>query len=182
MMHIGMLYKLIKGSGIHLHQEPYCLALAPIVYDKILDPAKECDAQHQYLLMVYLGASLHLCLIRWDLIIDIVLIQQHVRKPNYEHLHLTNFVMKRAKSNPRRDLKFLTLKPPLRLLDVSNASYATKKTSYAIEELLNLLTTETTLKLRPGSKEISAKDFHDFLSSSSAAQSVVRKRQDSKAH
>ena len=98
-----------------------------------------------------------------------MIIQQHVRKPTYEHLHLANLVMKRAKSNPRRGLKFLPLKPPLRLLDVSDASYATKKTSHAIEGQLNLLTTETTLKLRPGSNELAAKDFREFLSCSSAA-------------
>jgi hypothetical protein len=78
-------------------------------------------------------------------------------------------VMKRAKSNPKRGLKFLVLKPPLRLLDVSDASYATKKTSYAIEGQLNLLTQETAFKLKPGSNELSPSDFRQFLCSAGPA-------------
>ena len=44
---------------------------------------------------------------------------------------------------PRRGLVFLKLTPPLRILSISDASFATSKTSYVIEGILNLITEDT---------------------------------------
>ena len=96
-------------------------------------------------------------------------LQQYVKKPLYAHLHGANLVIKRAKSNSKRGLRYLPLKPPLRLLDISDASHAGKRTSYAIEGQINLLTSETSLQLQPGSNELSPDELRRFLSSGSAA-------------
>ena len=172
MIHVGMMYERIPAGighgGIHLHQEPYCMALKPIEYDKTKKHDVETNAKDQHKFMVCIGGLLHLCLTRWDLIVDIVVLQQFVRKPNYGHMHGADLVIKRAKSNAFRGLKCLPLKPPLRLLDISDASHAGKRTSYAIGQI-DILTTETGLQLRPGNNELTAAELQKFLSSSDAA-------------
>ena len=75
MIHVGMMYERIPTGGIHLHQEPCCVALKPIEYDKTKKHDVETDAKDQHKFMVCLGGLLYLCLTRWDLIVDIVVLQ-----------------------------------------------------------------------------------------------------------
>ena len=59
------------------------MASKPIEYDKTKKHDVETDAKDQHKFMVCIGGLLYLCLTRWDLIVDIVVLQQFVRKPNY---------------------------------------------------------------------------------------------------
>ena len=65
MIHVGMMCERIPGGigngGTHLHQEPYCMALKLIEYDKIKKHDVETDAKDQRKFMVCSGGLLYLC-------------------------------------------------------------------------------------------------------------------------
>ena len=64
MTHVGVVYERIPTGGIMLHQEPYCLALKPVEYNKEKKHDVEADAAGQHKFMVCVGGLLYLCLTR----------------------------------------------------------------------------------------------------------------------
>jgi hypothetical protein len=101
--------------------------------------------------------------------VDNTFLQQYVKKQLYAHLHCANLVSDLTKSISKRDFMHLPVKPPKRLLDISDASHAGNRTRYANEVQTSLLTSETSLQLKPEANELTAEELRSFLSSSSAA-------------
>ena len=151
MTHVGISYEpvTVHGErGLLLHQEKFCLALTTIPIDP--KRAKQLNDKvtpaEQSQLRGSLGGLLFLCSTRNDLIADVIGLQTHICAPLVLHLKAANTLTNRAKLTPRRGLLFLKLTPPLRALSISDASFATSKTSYAIEGILNLITEDTMAK------------------------------------
>ena len=148
MDHVGISYEaIVQGTtpGVLMHQSKFCLQLTNIPIDpaRSKKPEIDCTPAEQSLLRGSLGGLLFLCSTRSDLIADVIGLQTHICSPKILHLKAANTLTTRAKLTPRRGLVFLKLTPPLRILSISDASFATSKTSYAIEGILNLITEDT---------------------------------------
>ena len=94
-------------------------------------------------LRVGIGAVLFLCLTRWDLLFDLVLLQTLVTKATHQQLKDCNAVIHRAKLHKEQGLVHRPLKGRCgQISGVADSSHASKKSSYALEGNLVLLQPE----------------------------------------
>ena len=111
-----------------------------------------------------LGALLYLCLTRIDILADVVLLQTKICCATVGELKQANAIIRRARQFSNRGILYKRIAPPSRTLCISDASFATKKTSYAIEGQIILVTTSpNAIKLNPGSNDIENKSLRAFF-------------------
>ena len=90
-------------------------------------------------LRAILGALLYLVYTRPDIAADVVLLASRVTVATIGDLRQANTIVRKAQSHARRGLVFEPLEPPLVILSISDASFSTSSTSYAIEGMCVLL-------------------------------------------
>ena len=143
-----MEYSRTEYGGIKLTQVAYAEALKPLVINDVgaVTPqslTKPLDAANTIKLRGGIGAVLFLCLTRWDLLFDLVLLQTQVTTATGQTLKDCNAIVMRAKRHKTQGLIFQPLPGKFRkLAAVADSSHASKKSSYAFEGNLVLLQSE----------------------------------------
>ena len=138
--HCGATYMRNERGGISILQTEFCKKLTVVYICPRRDDHEVLQGREHSLFRSQVGAVLWLCLTRIDLIADTVLLQQELAGPKVIHLRATNLIIKRAKRNSECfGLHFNPLIPPLKLMEINDASHANSRTSYAIDGILTLL-------------------------------------------
>ena len=131
--HVGIEYNRLQDGGYHLHQANFCMAIRPAHVERgngnetPLGP-KELSAYRSVL-----GALLYLCITRADVAVDVVLLASRISKATFADLRAANSLVKRAQQNPTRGLVYPRLQGPLAVFSISDSSFSTSSTSYAVE-------------------------------------------------
>jgi hypothetical protein len=144
--HCGCKYERLRtgtapaDQGISITQFDFCSKLK---LAKIGENRRDTDvltAEEKTEFRSLLGGVLWLTLTRPDLLCECSLLQGQITTPTIADLKLANETVRRAqKHNHKAALHFAPLRGKLRLVCVSDASHATKKTSYAQEGISILL-------------------------------------------
>jgi hypothetical protein len=79
------------------------------------------------------GSLLYLLLTRLDLVADVCLIQTKVNSATVADLRFANSIVRRAHANKHLGLLYCKIEGARRVLTITDSSFATSKTSYAIE-------------------------------------------------
>ena len=107
------------------------------------------DAHGTTLLRGGIGAVLFLCLTRWDLLFDLVLLQTLVTKATVQQFKDCNAIIHRSQRNTLQGLVLHPSHGQRRKLSASaDSSHASKKSSYAFEGNLVLLQSENSVEPR----------------------------------
>ena len=158
-VHIGVHYDLMTfrtGRGFHMHQSSFCSAITTAEVPKGVGNSDKLTAQGLSQFRAVLGALLYLCVTRADIAIDIVLLASRTTIATYADLRAANALVKRAQRTPKRGLLFPPLQGPLVLLAISDASFSTSSTSYAVEGTAVVLRSTQGLPTSHGSFDASA--------------------------
>ena len=131
--HVGITYERTQTGGFRLHQEAYCLALRTAEIPRGIPSERTLTPPEVTQLRAILGALLYLVYTRPDIAADVVLLASRVTVATVADLRQANAVVRKAQANARRGLVFERLTPPLTILSISDASFSTSNTSYAIE-------------------------------------------------
>ena len=166
LMHVGCLYEHVETDPhghktVKISQQHFADSKNLMTVRKA-EPTTPCDAKEQHDFRASIGALLYLCMTRLDLVAEVVIIQSKVCCSTIGDLLACNQVVRRAKQYSARGIIYRPLQPPLRILAISDASFATSKTSYAIEGCLVLITSQQTIALKPGENRCSPADFKKF--------------------
>ena len=137
--HVGITYER-SGLGYKLHQKDFCMKLPLITVARGDKSDRDLRPEEVTTLRSSLGGLLYLIYTRPDVSADVVLLGTRVNKSTVEELRTANRIVRRAQQHPDRGFIFLPLRPPLRIVSFSDASFSTSSTSYAVEGVLVLLT------------------------------------------
>ena len=164
--HVGVYYEMItinNKPALKMGQQKFCNDIQPISIDPARKhhPSLPLTPTETTQLRAALGALLFLLITRGDLISDVVTLQTFINKAEIQHLKQANLIIGRAKQTPNRGLLFQKLTPPLRILSIGDSSFATSKTSYAIEGKLELITEDRPYEMKAG--KLSVADTNLFL-------------------
>ena len=132
-VHVGVHYDKREGGGYHLHQDTYCQAMKVAEVPRGQANEVSLDAAGTSALRAVLGALLYLTITRHDISTDVVLLASKVTTATYGDLRAANAVVRRAQRNPKRGVHFPKLNGKLCIFCISDASFSTKSTSYAVE-------------------------------------------------
>ena len=164
--HVGVYYEMITINNqptLKMGQQKFCNDIQLISIDPARKhhPSLPLTAAETTQLRAALGALLFLLITRGDLISEVVTLQTFINQAQIQHLKQANLIIGRAKQTPDRGLLFRKLTPPLRILSIGDSSFATSKTSYAIEGKLELITEDRPFDIKPG--KLSVASTNNFL-------------------
>eukprot|EP00971_Amphidinium_carterae_P150679 2987292-Amphidinium_carterae.2 len=148
MMHVGIHYSRLEDGTIKVSQEEYLQSIQAIPISKSRSKAlqSKCTTQETSQLRALVGSLLYLTITRPDIIADLATVQSAITQAHIEHLVLANRILKRARNHPKRRLLYKPLPFPLKVQVVSDASFATKRTSYAQQGVLVMLMSDVSKK------------------------------------
>ena len=134
--HLGCEYVRLKHDCIFVNQDAYLDTIkAPVISKKRASEEQEfCDKEeiHQYRSLCC--QLLHLLHTRWDISAAVTQLQSKQTKPTILDMKTLIQTLDRAKRNRQgMGLYFHRLQGPLKLTSITDASHATKMTSYAHE-------------------------------------------------
>ena len=153
--HCGVQYRR-TSAGYVMDQGAFCQKLQPLSIDRSRKDDEKLTPREITMFRSQLGALLWLCVTRVDLIADIVTLQQEISCPLIRHLRQTNLVIKKAKrAHDNCGLHYNFLKPPLKIFQFTDASHATKLSSYAMEGMMTLLMQDETDTIGTGDVHLS---------------------------
>lgn len=129
--HAGIEQVAIGRNCIRLHQDDFCSKLQTAPIGAHRNPSDELDAKDKTTFRSLACSCLWAC--------QVTSLQQALSAPTVEHLMSINTVIKRLKSPAREKfgIWFSRLSPPYRVITVSDASPANKKSNYATEGLVS---------------------------------------------
>ena len=136
-----------SGNGFSLDQASYISLMKPINIDKDRYPCEDSNCteleKHQFTSLVC--ALLWIVQTRLDAIADVCQLQSKVTTCTVKDMKTANNVLKRIKRDAEQfRLWYPPLEDPYRIVSVSDASHATKSTSYAHEGQLIMLMSDIT--------------------------------------
>ena len=138
----GIVHEMVAPDHLFCHQLPYLSKLRPIALDKkrsTQDGASLNDLEH-FQFRSNVCSLLWLTLTRQDLIADIVILQQKMVTPQVKDIKLCNKILKKAvELKTMNGLHFRRLCPPLKLLNINDASHVSGSSLYAQEAKMVLL-------------------------------------------
>ena len=144
--HCGVHYSVDQAGTYSMDQREFCEKLTTLDIDRSRKDEEPLSAKEATLFRSQLGALLWLCVTRPDVVMDVCFLQQEISHPTIGHLRATNKVVKKAKRHAGDfGIRFPKLRPPLRLCEFTDASHATRQSSYAMEGMVTLLMEETGL-------------------------------------
>ena len=149
-IHVGIHYEKGQNGGFHLHQHSYCLAMRTAECPRGQNNETPLDGAGTSSLRAVLGALLYLTITRPDISTDVVLLASRITTATYGDLRAANAVVKRAQRNSKRGLHFPPLKGQLCIMCISDASFSTKSTSYAVEGQIVIIKPTTGLPRETG--------------------------------
>ncbi|CAE8712610.1 unnamed protein product [Polarella glacialis] len=178
--HTGQRYSQLTPSCRKIDQDEFCQKLQPAEFDDSKSDDAVTTPSDKTKFRSVLGALLWLCITRMDLIAEVVLLQGHVTAPTYGQLRAANALVVRAKKYAAGcGLHFCKLTPPLRILTITDASHASKLSSYAQEGVIVLLTEDRQPRLDLVNKELTDFDCvlqsgrcHVFIGNSNKAKRI----------
>ena len=132
-VHVGITVERMSDGGYRLHQAAFAKAVQ-LLEVKRWRPAEEpLSPAEVTLLRGALGGLLYLTYTRPDISAEINLLQTKINVATVTGLCQCSATIKRAHSGSSLGLVFPKLVPPLALLAISDASFSTSSTSYAVE-------------------------------------------------
>eukprot|EP00971_Amphidinium_carterae_P114418 2267140-Amphidinium_carterae.1 len=145
MTHVGVRHTRLKDGAIKLDQEEFLESITPIKMEKgrSTNTDAECTKEEIAELRALVGSLLYLTITRMDIMADLSTLQSAVSEAKVEHLLLGNRVLNRAKRDKDRGLVFKPLSYPLKIQVITDASFATKRTAYALLGVLVMITSES---------------------------------------
>jgi hypothetical protein len=114
-------------------QKAFADKILPIVIVKGADKGAKVTPDMTSALRACNGSLLYLCMSRLDLVADVCILQTKVNEATVADLKMANSVVNRAKSAPHLGIIYMKISGPRRVLSITDSSFATSKTSYAIE-------------------------------------------------
>ena len=155
-VHCGVRYTKTSDGGFSMDQREFCEKLTVLAIPMSRRDDEPLAPKEVTLFRSQLGALLWLCVTRPDIVSDVSFLQQEISAPTVGHLRATNGVVKKAKRNADSfGIRFPVLKPPLKIAQFTDASHATKTTSYAMEGIVTLLMEDHELSLDQDITELS---------------------------
>ena len=133
--HVGIEYSR-TSSGLLLCQRRYVLQIKTTHIPRSRKPEDKCTSAETHELRAIIGALLYACITRIDIQAGVTALAQRVNCATLADLRSANNLVLRAKSCAHFGLHFPFMKGPFRLMNISDASFATKGTSYAIEGII----------------------------------------------
>jgi len=131
--HVGLTIERLADGGYKLHQSEFAKALKIIRIDRGRSNEEALNPSETTQLRGALGGLLYLTYTRPDISADVVMLQTRVNQALISDLRKANAIIRRAWQNPDFGLCYPKLEGPVSILAVSDASFSTKSTSYAIE-------------------------------------------------
>ena len=135
--HVGLTFARTydhKGqAGLHIHQAGFCKALKPEPITRGDNNDRALTPQETTKLRGLIGALLYLCFTRADIMADVTLLSSRMNRGTIKDMREANATINRSQKYPHNGLIFRKLKPPLVLYSISDASFASASTSYAVE-------------------------------------------------
>ena len=152
--HVGIVHeKLSTGAGYKLHQAPFVSQIRPIKIERGDLDTRSLTASELTSLRSVLGALLYATITRADVCAGICLAASKICEATVKQLRDINSVLAIAHANPEHGLIFRSLAPPLMVLSISDSSYSTSSTSYAVEGHLVLLMSCADACFKEGTRE-----------------------------
>ena len=153
--HVGIQHELVAPGVLRLSQNEHLdnISPAPVPEYAKEDEALSKVSQHDFVSL--LSAMLWDCQCRMDCMSEVVQLQAFNKQATISHLLEANKLLSKGKRNsPMMGLYYRRLKMPLRVVDVTDAGHASKKSSYAQEGLMTLLMEDKPLTIDFKSDEV----------------------------
>ena len=132
-VHVGITVERMSDGGYRLHQAAFAKAIKLLEVKRGRPAEEPLSPAEVTLLRGALGGLLYLTYTRPDISAEVVLLQTKINVATVAELRQCNATIKRAHSGSSLGLVFPKLVPPLTLLAISDASFSTSSTSYAVE-------------------------------------------------
>ncbi|CAK0865187.1 unnamed protein product [Prorocentrum cordatum] len=143
LIYVGVRHQLLAPGHVLLDQEHYLMKLKPA---KVTDPRHlkqdtlALDKEEHQGFRSLLCSLLWVCLTRVDLCHGVVALQAEMIKPTIAHLKQCNQLLARAiKTKTMNGLHYHKLHMPLRLVSITDAGHASKRSGYPYEGKMVLL-------------------------------------------
>ena len=131
-LHVGVFYERYL-DGFRLQQRDFALNIKPIADERGRPNTEICSPADVTNLRSALGALLYLCFTRADIMARVVLIASKVLQATVSELRECNSIIRSAHAYPDRGLVYRPLGQSVRLMALSDSSFSTSKTSYAVQ-------------------------------------------------
>ncbi len=134
--HMGMTYEVLGDRHLFIHQQTFCenLKKVEISPQRRKEDTDLLDNKELHFLRSVLCSLLWLCQTREDIYVDVVQLQQVVKRATVSHLKQVNSIVDKAQRNKHMaGLHFPPMKYPVRLASVADASHGNNLTSYPQE-------------------------------------------------
>ena len=138
-VHIGVEYNQLPCGGYHLHQSKFCAAIRLVQIERSSPSDALLGPKEISQFRSILGALLYLCVTRADIAVDIVLLASKISHATFADLRAASSLVKRAQGHPTRGLVYPKITGPMSVFSISDASFSTSSTSYAVEGNVVLL-------------------------------------------
>ena len=138
-VHAGIQLERVNQKCIRLHQDAFTdkLTTYAIPKERLNDPTSPCTASETTVFRSLTCSALWSCQTRLDELCNVTALQTKLKKPLIEDLMSINTVIKRLKNNRNKFGIYLWyLKPPFRIIAVSDASAPNKSTTFATEGII----------------------------------------------
>ena len=154
-IHLGVKHSITSTGSLFLSQDEYLVKIPKVVIepDRIAcsdDTLLNTSEHHSFRSL--LCSMLWVTVTRIDMALEVVLLQSSMVTPTMGDLRAANaLLVKSIKNSVSNGLHFVKISPPFRLNAIHDASAASKRSSYAYEGLIILLTHDADNKY-PNSK------------------------------
>ena len=146
-VHNGMHYCRLENGGILVQQNESLKAMTPIPVPKGADETATDDLT-AHLFRSLLCQMLFICQCHLEVATGVTQLQSWNRAPLIKHTRQANSLLKKAQAdNENLGLHFPPIQRPYKLLEITDASHATKTTSYAQEGNIVALMHDTQLSI-----------------------------------
>jgi hypothetical protein len=180
MIHVGLQYEAIwidTRAGFKIHQQDFARKITLVTIERLSNNDTKTTAEQTSTLRAKIGALLYLCITRVDLCADVCLLQTKVTIATIGDLRNCNAVIRKAHEYSNLGLVYLKIDGPKRALGIGDASFASSKSSYAIEGNLAGIAPDFAELREPArrdycSKETLTTDFHVLVHSSRKAKRI----------
>ena len=161
--HVGVQYERTPKGGIRMQQTDFCKALKVVNVPRGTSSDRPLTPPELTSLRAVLGALLFLGYTRADLAADIILLASKINKATVGELRAANAVVRRAQAAPHLGLVYEPLRQPLVVLSLSDASFSTSSTAYAVEGVTILLSSAQFMRcLVPARTQYTASVMNGF--------------------
>ena len=178
--HAGLELERINPQCLFIHQTTFTSKLKPYPIDTSRDPEEELDALESTAFRSQTCSCLWACQTRVEEVCQVTSLQTCLKSPKLKDLMSINTVIKRLKKPIKHGIFLWKLKPPLRIVSVSDASSATKTSNYPTEgtaillgeDRLSEVLTDRSDFLLPGLEDCLSGKFHLCVGLSSKAKRI----------